>query len=377
MSAAAAAPGGTVRGEATPPRIDQALPTFSYGDAIGNHVLALRSILRRAGHTSEIFALACHPRVRAEARDWREYAAIDGPGRALILHHSIGSPLAAQFARLPVRRVLIYHNVTPPEFAHGVNRRMERECREGRDQLARLAGVTELAIGDSEYNRRELEELGFGRTAVVPILVDLQGHDAQAPVRELVRRWGDGRTNVLHVGRLAPNKRIDDLVRAFHVYRRLDPGSRLLIVGTDAGLENYSAAVRDLVGRLGTPDVHFIGHVDHRALSTWYRLAHLYLVMSEHEGFCVPLVEAMHFGVPIVAYASTAVPGTLGGAGLLVREKRWEEVAELMRLAVADPQVRRSLVEAGRRRLEDFSPARVESAFLETLRAAGLLARAR
>ena len=355
------------------PRVDQALPTFSYGDAIGNHVLALRAILRRAGHASEIFTLACHPRVRSEARLWREYPAAGEPGRVLVMHFSIGSPMAGQFARVAARRVLIYHNVTPAGFARGVNRRMERECREGREQLAQLAAATELAIGDSEYNRLELEELGYRRTAVVPILVDLPAHDAQPPVRELLRRWGDGRTNILHVGRLAPNKRIDDLVRAFHVYRRLDPGSRLFLVGTDSGLENYASAVRDLVAGLGTPDVHFVGHVDFRELCTWYRLADLYLTMSEHEGFCVPLLEAMHFGVPIVAYASTAVPWTLGGAGLLVREKRWGEVAELMRLAVADRGVRAHLVAAGKERLAAFGPRRIEEAFLGTLRDAGVV----
>jgi len=361
-------------GGPAPVRIDQALPTFSYGDAIGDHVLALRGMLRRWGHPSEIYAMACHPRVRAEARAWRDYPASGEPDRALLFHFSIGSPMAAGFARAAARRVLVYHNVTPPEFARGVNRRMERECREGREQLAGLAGATELAIGVSEYNRRELAALGFARTAAVPILVDLAARGAAPPARDIVRRWRDGRTNVLHVGRLAPNKRIDDLVRAFTVYRRIDPGSRLFLVGTDAGLENYSAAVRDLVGRLGTPDVHFVGHVDFRELCTWYRVAHLYLAMSEHEGFCVPLLEAMHFGVPVVAYAAGAVPDTLGGAGLLVHEKRWEEVAELMRLAVADEAVRARLVAAGRERLRAFAPERVEASFRAALRGAGIAA---
>ncbi len=338
------------------PRIDQALPTFSYGDAIGNHVLALRALLRSAGATSEIFTIACHPRVRQESREWRAYEAVDGPGNVCILHFSIGTPMATAFTRLRSRRVLIYHNITPAEFARGVNRRMERECRMGREQLATLAGRTELAIGVSEYNRRELEEMGFSPTAVLPVIVDFADHDRQGPVPELERRWGDGRTNVLHVGRSAPNKRLEDVVRSFHVYRRIDPKSRLLLVGTDAGLENYSAAVRELVARLGTPDVHFVGHVDFRELCALYRIADLYLAMSEHEGFCVPLLEAMHFGVPIVAFAAGAVPETLGGAGLLVREKRYDEIAEMMHLAVSDRALRERLKAAGRERLGRFEP---------------------
>jgi len=193
-------------------------------------------------------------------------------------------------------------------------------------------------------------------------------------VPELERRWRDGWTTVLHVGRFAPNKRIEDLVRAFHVYRRINPKSRLLLVGTDAGLENYSAAVRALAERLGTPDVHFLGHIDFRQLCACYRLADLYVAMSEHEGFCVPLLEAMHFGVPIVAFAAGAVPETLGGAGLLFREKRFEEVAELMHLAVSDPALRAGLVAAGRGRLEHFAPRAIERELRALFERHGLLA---
>jgi glycosyltransferase involved in cell wall biosynthesis len=348
----------------TVPRIDQVLPNFSYGDAIGDHVLALRALLRRTGAPSEIFSLAAHPRVRAESREWREYAAADAPGNICILHFSIGTPLATAFRRLRSRRVLIYHNVTPPEFARGVNRRMERECRAGREQLRTLAAGTELAIGVSEYNRRELVDMGFSPTAVLPVIVDFAAHDRQKPVPELERRWRDGWTNVLHVGRFAPNKRIEDVVRAFHLYRRINPKSRLLLVGTDAGLENYSAAVRGLADRLGTPEVHFLGHVDFRELCACYRLADLYVTMSEHEGFCVPLLEAMHFGVPIVAFAAGAVPETLGDAGLLLREKRFEEVAEMMHLAVSDRAVRERMAAARRERLAHFAPQAIERELL-------------
>jgi glycosyltransferase involved in cell wall biosynthesis len=344
----------------TASRIDQALPNFSYGDAIGNHVLALRALLRRTGAVSEIFAMATHPRVRDESRLWRDYAAVDDPGNVCIFHFSIGTPMASAFRRLRSRRVLIYHNVTPPEFARGVNCRMERECRLGREQLRTLAGSTELAIGVSEYNRLELAGLGFSPTAVLPVVVDFAEHDRQKPVPGLERRWRDGWTNVLHVGRFAPNKKIEDVVRAFHLYRRINPKSRLLLVGTEAGMENYSGAVRGVVERLGTPEVHFLGHVDFRELCACYRLADLYVTMSEHEGFCVPLLEAMHFGVPIVAFAAGAVPETLGGAGLIFREKRFEEVAELMHLAVTDQALRGRMAAAAHERLEHFAPHTIE-----------------
>jgi glycosyltransferase involved in cell wall biosynthesis len=340
-------------------RIDQAVPMFSIGDAIGNDALALRGILRRRGVTSEIFVRAAHASLQRESRPWPEYAQVDAPGNVCLFHFSIGTPVAEDFRHLRSRRVLIYHNITPPEFARGVNPMMERECRLGREQLRRLAGSTELGLTPSEYNRRELEEAGFSPTAVLPIVVDFADHDRQEPAPEILARWGDGRTNILHVGRFAPNKRLEDVVRAFHCYQRINPKSRLLLVGGAVGLENYAAAVRGLALRLGNPDVHIVGQVGFRQLCTFYRLADLYLAMSEHEGFCVPLLEAMHFGVPIVARAAGAVPETLGAAGLPVRGGSFEEVAELMHLAVADRGLRARLVEAGRARVADFAPGKI------------------
>ena len=358
-----------------PVRIDQAVPSFSIGDAIGNHALALREILRRRGVTSEIFARARHADLRGESRPWAEYAAVDEPGNVCLFHFSIGTPVAEDFQHLRARRVLIYHNITPPAFARGISSQMEHECRLGREQLRTLAGCTELGITVSEYNRRELEDAGFASTAVIPIVVDFADHDRQEPATEILARWRDGRRNVLHVGRFAPNKRLEDAVRAFHCYRRLDPHSRLLLVGSTAGMENYAAAVRDLALRLGNFDVHVVGRVDFRQLCTYYRLADLYLTLSEHEGFCVPLLEAMHFGVPIVARAAGAVPETLGGAGLLVDGGRFAETAELMRAALADRRVRTRLVEAGRARLADFAPEKIERAFWDLLARHGMTGR--
>jgi glycosyltransferase involved in cell wall biosynthesis len=354
------------------PRLDQVLPTFSYGDAIGNHVLALRALLRRRGAASDIFSLMRHPRLQGESREWRAYAEVDAPGNVCLFHFSVGTPLADSFARLRSRRVLIYHNITPPEFMRGVNRRAEYECRLGREQLASLAARTELAIGVSEFNRLELEALGFSPTAVLPVIVDLAAYDQPAR-KDLLRRWRDGWKNIVHVGRFAPNKRIEDVVKAFHFYKRINPKSRLLLVGTDVNFENYSGAVRALVAALGVADVHFVGHVDFRELCTYYRVADLYLVMSEHEGFCVPLLEAMHFGVPIVAYAAAAVPATLGEAGVLVREKRPAETAELMHLVLGDEAVRGRVVAAGRERLKAFGADRIAADLWATLERNGIL----
>jgi glycosyltransferase involved in cell wall biosynthesis len=356
-------------------RIDQAVPTFSVGDAIGNHALALRAILRGRGVTSEIFARAHHPHLKCESRPWSEYASVDAPGNVCLFHFSIGTPVTEDFRWLRARRAIVYHNITPPEFARGISPQMEHECRLGREQLRTLAGCTELAITVSEFNRRELEAAGFAATAVVPIVVDFAEHDRQEPAAEVLARWRDGRTNILHVGRFAPNKRLEQLVRAFHCYRRVDPHSRLLLVGGTAGLENYAAGVRELALALGDHDVRVIGHVEFRELVAYYRLADLYATLSEHEGFCVPLLEAMHYGVPIVARAAGAIPETLGAAGLLTDGQRPEEAAELMHLAVADRGVGARLVAAGRARLADFAPERIARDFWGVLERHGMAGR--
>jgi len=348
-------------------RLDQLLPNFSYGDAIGNHVQALQRTFRAGGFASDVFAQMRHPKLRALSKDYSEYLFADGPESVCVYHASIGSALSDFFGNLRARKVLVYHNITPPEYLRGVNRRAEFECRRGRQELRELAGRVELALADSEFNRQELDAMGFARTEVLPIIIDSAGWD-ESPRRDLLRRFDDGAVNVLHVSRFVPNKKIEDVVKSFAVYKKINPRSRLFLVGTDVSFENYSEAVRDLVDRLGVEDVHFPGHVDGRALCTYYRLADLYLLMSEHEGFCVPLLESMHFGVPVIAYRAAAVPYTLGGAGLLVEEKRYEEIAELMDRVVTDADLRERLVAGGRKRLDDFAPANIEARLWEILK---------
>ncbi len=348
------------------------LPNFSYGDAVGNHVRALQGAFRRRGHPSGIFAQVRHPRLRSFSHDYSEYPALDSRENLCLYHFSIGSFLSRFYGRLRSRKALVYHNITPPGYLRGVNRRAEYECRRGREELRGLAGVTELALADSEFNRLELEEMGYRQTEVMPILVPFADYDVP-PRRELLNRFGGGMTNVLHVGRFVPNKRIDDVVRSFAVYRKINRRSRLILVGTDAGFENYSSAVRELAARLGLDEVHLAGHVDFEELCTFYRLADLYLLMSEHEGFCVPLLEAMHFGVPVIAYRAAAVPGTLGGAGILVDEKRFDEIAELMDRVVTDTDLRKKMVSAGRERLKEFAPERLEARLWGILTRRGLV----
>lgn len=336
--------------------VHQLVPNFDYGDAIGNHVRALRRLLRGWGYASDVYAQYTHEGLVRDARFYTRYRDIADPANVLLFHFSIGSEVTSFFAGLPDRKVVIYHNITPPEYFVGVNARVADRCRRGRWELSRLAAVTDLALGVSEFNRRELEAAGFRRTGVLPILLDWASY-GHPPVRALERSYGEG-ANLLYVGRVAPNKRVEDLIKIYCFYRRLDPTGRLLVVGSAVDTEGYLAGLQKLAAELGVLDgVVFTGAVPQAELCAYYRLASVYLSMSEHEGFCVPLLEAMHFGVPIVAYAAAGVPGTLGGAGLLVEEKDFPVLAELIHRMVAEPALRDAVVAGQRERLEAFDDA--------------------
>jgi L-malate glycosyltransferase len=346
--------------------LHQLVPNLAFGDAISQQALTLRALLRSAGFSSEIYAQHVDGRLRGEALPFARL--LDAGDAAVLFHFSIGSAVTDVFRRFRGPRALAYHNVTPAEFFHGVNERVARDCRAGREELGRLHSVATTAVADSEFNAAELRALGYGEVAVLPIVLDPARYDVR-PVRRLERPYRDGHANFLHVGRLVPNKRLEDTIKIFHFFRRHhDAEARLFLVGIDVDTEVYSFALRDLARELGVGGVVFTGGVSQRELVTYYRLADVYLCMSEHEGFCVPLVEAMHFGVPIVAYAATAVPETLDGAGLCVSEKRHAAIAELLALLREDGDVRARLVAAGRERARAFLPDAVRPAVLELAR---------
>jgi glycosyltransferase involved in cell wall biosynthesis len=259
--------------------------------------------------------------------------------------------------------VLRHHNITPAHFFARYDPEMVRICTLGREELAGLAGHVDLALGDSEFNRRELADAGFARTGVLPIYLDFARY-REPPSPVMARELGDGRTNILFVCRLVTNKRHDDLIRmAAYCKRYIAPDLRLVLVGKPPRRRGYLDALLALTSELGlTPwDVVFTGHLEHRDLLACYRTAHVFVSMSEHEGFGVPLVESMLMDVPVLAYRAGAVPGTLGRAGVLFDEKEFDEVAEMAaRLATPGP-LRAAVLAAQTRRLTHFAPAAVEA----------------
>jgi glycosyltransferase involved in cell wall biosynthesis len=347
------------------PAMHQMLADFSYGDAIGNDVLAIQKALRSRGFASDIFAEHVHPKLRHKCRPWQEYAAGARAQDVLIFHFSIGHGLAELLPTLPGRKVLRYHNITPAEFLEELSPDAARRSRLGRRQLPALAQAVELGLGVSDYNCAELNEAGCPATVAVPILLDLDQLEA-APDPAVLSRFKERGPNILHVGRIAPNKRIEDLIKTHYWLTKLMPGARLLLVGGGMDMP-YGLGLRELVTELNVPGVHFAGHVSDAQLMAYYRVGHLYLCQSEHEGFCVPLVESMHFGMPIVAYASTGVPGTLDSGGVLLQNKDHVRTAELCARILGDEGLRSALGARARARLERFRPERVAKEFMMVL----------
>ena len=352
-------------------RIVQLLESFAPGDAISNSVTALARLCRTAGKQADVVAAHVHPRVGDVAVPFGQYRWAEvGPGDLLLFHHSIGTELVSRLPRLPGCKVLVYHNVTPAHYFAGVNAGVEREARKGRRQLRQLRRMDFIAtVSDSRFNRAELEDLGFAGNHVVPILLEPDRLAATSPDPRLLSALDDGTVNWLFVGRLAPNKRQDDLIAVFaHYQRHVNPRSRLLLVGSGSGMEPYTRRLEVQVNDLKIRDhVMFLGRVSLPQLVACYRSAHVFVGMSEHEGFCVPLAESMLFDVPIVAFAAGSVPETLGGAGILVRSKDPAIVSEIAHLAATDAPLRQKLLAAQRSRLSALSSDKVGKTWLELL----------
>jgi glycosyltransferase involved in cell wall biosynthesis len=343
-------------------RVDQWVPALHRGDAIGDSARLMRDAFRRWGHTADVYALELDDDVARDGRPWSDWRP-GGPEDVVILHYALPSVLSQALREHHGRRVLIHHNITPPEFFVGYDPEMVHICTVGQSELRTLAGHVDLALGDSEFNRQDLEAAGFERTGVLPIFMDFERY-RETPNPVLRRLLEDGRTNVLFVGRLAPNKRQDDLVRLASYWKKfIAPDIRLVLVGKPPRRRHYFDALQSLAYEEGfTPwEVLFPGHVAHDELLAFYAAADVFVSLSAHEGFGVPLVEAMLMDVPVVAHRVTAVGDTLGPAGVQFAERRIDEMAEAAHQLAHDPALRGAVLEGQRRRLRDFAPAAVEA----------------
>jgi glycosyltransferase involved in cell wall biosynthesis len=334
--------------------IEQFLPAFHYGDAIGNSTLRLHEFLVSQGIESRIIALTIDDGLEERAVLFKNYQT--NLGSIKILHFAIPSELTDYFLQVKGRKVMIYHNITPGRFFVDFSSDLVRFTNAGREHLKRLKDCFDLNIADSDYNASELTDLNYKNVNSFPIMINLDQYKQEhsQAYYDLIK---DERKNIIFVGRVTPNKKIEDLIKIIFFYKKfLNPSIRLIIAGNTGTLPKYYQAVEDLAARflLTNDDVFFTGHIPFEELLSVYRLGDLFMSMSEHEGFCLPLIESCFFRIPVIAYNAGAVADTLDNAGLLVNEKNVEEIAALAENILNDEKAQKKLKNLQKERIESY-----------------------
>ncbi len=358
--------------------VHQFIPSYVAHTAIGTHTEAVAGALRAMGLRTHAYVGEARGVPSGEYSPFRAYR---GPAAGeptwLLYQLSTGSPMADVLRERPEPLIVNYHNITPVAFFRPWEPLVARELAEGRDQLRRLAARSSLAIADSSYNQAEMRHEGYQPSVVVPVLVDLDRLGAvvdRARLEELRRAKRAGGADWLFVGRVAPNKRQDRLISALAAYRKLyDPAARLHLVG-GASSDAYLRALRQFAERLGVRGaVTITGAVSQPELVAHYQAADVFVCLSEHEGFCVPLLEAMWHRVPIVTLGATAVGETVGSAGIVLpwaasRQPPAALVAAAVHRVRSDAALAARLVAAGAIRAESLDIGVTTKRFQEAVR---------
>lgn len=351
-------------------KIYQVLVTLQRGDAIGNHAMLLADLLRKHGYQVETYAYNIGKGFSGKQDHVYDLRKIPQPKQNdLVLYHLCeASPFNRLIQTWKCKKIAIYHNVTPPHFFAWLDQGVAAHQKESLKEVASLKNTFDQIIADSPFNKQELIRMGFPEEKIVTIPIMIQFSDyAQQPDEKTIETWKDGRTNILFVGRVAPNKKQEDIIRGFAWYKKhIDTQARLILIGS-AFSETYLYYLKEYIAALGVEDVVFPGHISFQEILGFYRSADVFLCMSEHEGFCAPLIEAMFFHVPIVAYDSTAIASTLGNGGILLKQKNPVLVGKTIELLMKDQQLREQVIEEEKERIELFSLERVGRQFLKTI----------
>jgi len=350
--------------------IHQLGTNLSFGDAISNDMLEIQKVLRELGYDSEIYAQCMDPRMAEHFNLFTKYR--ENPDNLLIFHASMGGGVFDFFEKLSGKKMIIYHNMTPADYFRGYNDYLANLLEQGLLKVKDLSDKVDFAVGDSDFSRRDLVKMGFveEKTGVLPIFVDFKKYDNVVNQKLKNRLKVGDIKNILFVGRFVPNKCQEDIIKAFYVYHRyFNPKSRLILIGSNDGLETYWMRLKKLVEMLGIQaNVVFGGHVSFEDLATYYKAADLFLSMSEHEGFFVPILECFHLGVPVLAYKAGAVLETMGAGGVVFDNKKYDYVAKKMDELISDDEFRKKVVTRQDERLKDFDINKTKEKFKQILK---------
>ncbi|MCQ2533996.1 MAG: glycosyltransferase [Clostridia bacterium] len=349
-------------------KVIQMIPTLALGDAVGNDTFALKKVLMDLGYETSIHTHVLDSRLPdscCEIIIGNQMPEVDEDD-VVIYHMSTESRLNFDLETMNCRKIMIYHNITPVEFMKDCSYTIQKHSIAGYAGLKNLVGKIDYCLADSEFNKQDLIKYGYTCPIDVrPILIPLDDYKKKPDSKTIKTYGSDGFTNILFVGRIAPNKKHEDIIAAFAYYNKnVNSKSRLILAGSNSGFENYDAKLKKYAETLGVMDnVIFTGHISFKEILAFYSIASVFLCMSEHEGFCVPLAEAMFFKVPIIAYDACAIPYTLDGSGALIDSKNPVEVALLIDRIVKDEELRNKIIEGQNRRLEDFQYEKVKELF--------------
>ncbi len=349
-------------------KILQILPTISYGDAVGNDTIAIKKVIEEMGYETGIYAENIDKRyVNSVARKIDKIPKLNKDD-ILIYHKSTGTDLSFTLDKYNCRKIMIYHNITPPEFFSIYSKESMQLTKKGIDGLIYLKDKIDYCLAVSEFNKKDLIDIGYDcKIDVRPILIPFEDYE-MIPDKNIISKYDDDWVNIVFVGRIAPNKKQEDLIKSFYYYKKfINKNSRLFIVGSYNGMNKYYNNLRTYADALEIDDVYFTGHVKFNEILSYYKLADVFLCMSEHEGFCVPLVEAMHFKVPVIAYNSSAIPDTLNGSGIIVDEKDPVFIAKLIHRMVTDVDLRNEVIKRQTQKLSDFSYDVIKEKFVSYL----------
>lgn len=352
-------------------KIVQITPSLLYGDAVGNDVLAIHKILQECGYNAEIYAGNTDKRIpnniARNAKDIHNFSKDD----ILIYHGATDSKLNQDFLKYTGKKVLIYHNITPPSFFEGYSEETVRMQQRAYNGIQNMVNKVNLCIADSEYNKNDLLKMGFTcPIKVCPIIIPFEDYD-RIPNSKIIKRYKDDKIlNLIFVGRIAPNKKQEDVIKAFFCYQKIyNPKSRLFLVGSNTGMERYDAELKNYANMLGLDNkVVFTGHIKFDEILAYYHLSDVFLCMSEHEGFCVPIAEAIYMKKKIVAYNSSAVPETMAGCGLMLDNKNPRLAASAINKITKDKELNKYFSEMQKHRLEELGYSEVKKTFLSCLK---------
>lgn len=351
-------------------RVYQFVSTLAYGDAIGNEVVVIDSILKSMNIESIILCDYSDPRVEIKSYlyDKNELKRSLEKNDIIIYHKSSGSHFSEEIIEFNCKKVMIYHNITPEEFFEPYNNNVAAELKRGREQLEKLKDIIDYAIADSEYNKEELINIGFKCPIdIQPLIIDFDEYNIKCN-DNILNNYKKG-TNIIFTGRIAPNKKQEDIIKVFYYYKNyVDSEARLFLVGSYNGTEKYYAKLKGFVQELRLKDVYFTGHVKFNDIVSYYKIADVFVCMSEHEGFCVPLIESMYFNIPIICYKCTAIPYTMGKSGVVLDNKDFISYSESIRKLIEDKTYRDSIIMNQLKNLERFSKKNTIRMFKELIK---------